>query len=147
MTDDHSLADHAVEVPSRRRRWVGLLVVFLVLLVLSVGGAAAYRQFADREDEDPGVTACRSAGFVVRAAQGEVVPDDELQRMWELFQRSAHEDLKSAGLFAVGSAQRVQLGKGQNDAPMVVDFRMANLAFAVPRLTAACGNHQVTVEG
>ncbi|GHJ06979.1 hypothetical protein TPA0907_13460 [Micromonospora humidisoli] len=143
MTDDPSVAESAAKVP-RRRRWVGLLVVFLVLLALGGGGAAAYWQFVDRKDEDPGVTACRSAGFVVRAARGEVVPDDEVQRVGELFQRSTHEDLKSAGVFAAGAVQRVQNPRAS---PATADFRQFNLAAAVPRLIAACGNHQVTVKG
>ncbi|MEU1755711.1 hypothetical protein ABZ436_24055 [Micromonospora matsumotoense] len=144
MTDDPSVAESAAKVPRRRRRWVGLLVVFLVLLALGGGGAAAYWQFVDRKDEDPGVTACRSAGFVVRAARGEVVPDDEVQRVGELFQRSTHEDLKSAGVFAAGAVQRVQNPRAS---PATADFRQFNLAAAVPRLIAACGNHQVTVKG
>ncbi|MEV4722272.1 hypothetical protein [Micromonospora humida] len=146
MTDDHSVADSVVEVPGRRRRWVGVLVVFLVLLVLG-GGAVTYWQIVDRKDEDPGVTACRSAGFVVRAAQGEIVPDDEVQRVGELFQRSAHEDLKSAGVFAVGMVQRVQRAQDPRDAPETTKLRQFELAAAVPRLIAACENHQVTVKG
>ncbi|MFJ8686697.1 hypothetical protein [Micromonospora wenchangensis] len=48
MTDDHSGAGSAVEVPRRRRRWVIPSVVALVMLALGGGGAVAYRQFADR---------------------------------------------------------------------------------------------------
>lgn len=147
MTDDPSEAGSAAEVPRRRRRWVIPLVVALVVLALAGGGAVAYWQFADREDADPGVTACRSAGFVVRAAEGEVAPDDEVQRVGELFQRSAHEDLRSAGVFAVGMVQRVQRVQDPRDAPETVTLRQVNLAAAVPRLIAACAEHQVTVTG
>ncbi|MEV0941629.1 hypothetical protein AB0I90_14765 [Micromonospora wenchangensis] len=147
MPDDHSGAGSAVEVPRRRRRWVIPSVVALVVLALGGGGAVAYRQLADREDEDPGVTACRSAGFVVRAAQGEVASDDEVRRVGELFQRSAHEDLRSAGVFAVGMVQRAQRAQDPRDAPETVKLRQVNLAAAVPRLIAACAEHQVTVTG
>ncbi|MFJ6199594.1 hypothetical protein [Micromonospora sp. NPDC092111] len=142
MTDGHSEADFSTDAPRQRRRWIGPALASLVLLVL-VGGAAAYWQSADREDEDPGVTACRSAGFVVRATQGHVAPADEVQRVGELFQRSAHEDLKSAGVFAVGMVQRVQDPRGVE---ATADFRRVTLARAVSGLVAACENHQVTVK-
>ncbi|SCG81344.1 hypothetical protein [Micromonospora rifamycinica] len=143
MTDDHSGAEYAADVPRRRRRWVSLVVVSLVLLALGGGGAAAYWEFADRKDEDPGVTACRSAGFVVRVEQGQVAPADEVQRVAELFQRSAHEDLKSAGVTAVGMVQRVQSRRGSEE---VQHFDRVTLTRVVPGLIAACENHQVTVK-
>ncbi|MFY1681754.1 hypothetical protein ACN265_09525 [Micromonospora sp. WMMD730] len=146
MTDDHSRVGPTAEVPRRRHRWVIPSVAALAVLALG-GGAVAYWQLADRGDEDPGVTACRSAGFVVRAGEGEVAPDDEVQRVGELFQRSAHEDLRSAGVFAVGMVQRVQRAQDPRDAPETVKLRQGNLAAAVPRLIAACAKHQVTVKG
>ncbi|MFY1623531.1 hypothetical protein ACN261_29110 [Micromonospora sp. WMMD723] len=67
--------------------------------------------------------------------------------MGELFQRSAHEGLRSAGVFAVGMVQRTQRAQDLRDAPETVKLRQFNLAAAVPRLLAACAEHQVTVTG
>lgn len=125
-----------------RRRWIGLAAASVVLLAL-VGGAAVYWQLADRGDEDPGVTGCRSAGMLVRAEQGEIAPADELRRMGELFQRSAYEDLKSAGVTAVGMVQRVQDPRSAGPGG---DFLRSRLGQAIPAMIAACGNHQVTVK-
>ncbi|MFI9639023.1 hypothetical protein ACIG87_03000 [Micromonospora sp. NPDC051925] len=63
--------------------------------------------------------------------------------MGELFQRSAHEDLRSAGVFAVGMVQRVQDPRGYEETN---NFEQVTLARAVPGLIAACENHQVTVK-
>ncbi|WP_030491268.1 hypothetical protein [Micromonospora chokoriensis] len=137
-----SQADTGSSAGSRlQRRWIGLAAVFLVLLVL-VGGAAVYWELNGRGNEDPGVTGCRSAGVLVRAEQGQVASADEVQRVGELFERSAHDDLKSAGVFAAGMVQRVQdprnIGPG-------AELRRAELGRAIPRMIAACENHQVTV--
>jgi len=89
------------------------------------------------------VTGCRSAGVLVRAEPGKVAPADEVQRVGELFERSAHDDLKSAGVFAAGMVQRVQ--DARNTGPGA-DFLRAEFGRAIPRLIAACANHQVTVK-
>lgn len=124
------------------RRWVGVAAGSVVLLAL-LGGGAAYWQFADRGDEDPGLTGCQSAGVLVRAGQGKVVPAEEVQRVGALFERSAHDDLKSAGVTAAGLVERVQ--DARNTGPGG-DFYRAQLAQAVPRITAACETHQVRVK-
>lgn len=102
-----------------------------------------YWQLADPGDEDPGVTGCRSAGMLLRAEDGQVAPADELRRIGELFERSTHEDLKTAGVTAVGMVQRVQ--DPRNTGPGG-DFLRARLRQAIPAMIAACGNHQVTVK-
>ncbi|MEV4773309.1 hypothetical protein [Micromonospora humida] len=71
--------------------------------------------------------------------------------MGELFQRSAHEGLRSAGVFAVGMVQRTQRAQDLRDAPETVKLRQVNLAAAVPQAARClCGapghRHGVAME-
>lgn len=113
------------------------------MLLALLGGGAAYWQLADRGDEDPGLTGCRSAGVLVRAGQGDVVPADEVQRVGALFERSAHDDLKSAGVFAAGMVQRVQDARSTGPG---ADLNRAELGRALPRMASACESYQIRVK-
>ncbi|KAB1909900.1 hypothetical protein [Micromonospora sp. AMSO31t] len=138
MTQQPVEAPATVGRPRSSRRPV-LLAVLIGFLVLAAGGVLAYR-LVGTTDDDPGVTACRSADVVVRADRGERVDPAELKRVGGLFEDSAHEDLKTSGVPAVGLSQRVG-GTG----PGAESYRRS-LHEAVPRLVAACDAHGITVK-
>ncbi|MGC5021554.1 hypothetical protein [Micromonospora sp. DT47] len=146
--DQHSSpapsASSQAEQPRKRPRPVVLMAVLIGVVLLGAGGVVAYQLSGSPRDDDSGVTACRSAGVVVRTDRGEEVTPAELKRVGELFQSSGHEDLKSTGVLAIGLAQRVQRTRGADD-PGAALYR-DRLREALPRLAAACKEHGVTVK-
>lgn len=124
-----------------RTRQVVLAAVVVAVVLAAVVGVLVFRSTDSTADADPGVTACGAAGVALRADRGEQVDAAELKRVGELFQRSTHEDLKTAGVTAVGLAQRV----ATTSDPAGDGYRQS-LHVAVPRLVAACDQHGVTVK-
>ncbi|MGN9889800.1 hypothetical protein [Micromonospora sp. L31] len=128
-----------------RRRKRTLIVTALALLVLLPAGAASYWLVDRREDDDPGVIACHSAGVLVQAERGENVAFDEVTTVGRLFQNSKHDDLKDKGVLAAGFVHRAQDPRRDPTVPGA-DLPQRRLSEVIPQLVEACKNHGASVE-